>query len=152
MVQATGTTTNDFTNPVVYTVIAGDGSTQNYTVTVTVSAPSSDASLSNIVLGDTLGGTYAYAPGFSPTTYAYNDSATMLTDNTLTYTLTLTTTDPNATITSVFQDANALSHTGSVYTLQFDGSRPQTITIVVTAQDGITTQTYTFSVYASWTG
>lgn len=37
--QTSGTTTNDFTNPVVYTIIAGDEeTTQNYTVTVTVAS------------------------------------------------------------------------------------------------------------------
>ena len=35
VVQVNGQTPNDFTNPVVYEVIAADGSTQNYTVTVT---------------------------------------------------------------------------------------------------------------------
>lgn len=36
--QVSGTTANDFTNPVIYTVTANDGSKQNYTVTVTVAA------------------------------------------------------------------------------------------------------------------
>lgn len=36
--QVSGTTTNDFTNPVTYTITAKDGSTQTYAVTVTVSA------------------------------------------------------------------------------------------------------------------
>ena len=35
--QTSGTTANDFTNPVVYTIVAQDGSTKTYTVTVTVS-------------------------------------------------------------------------------------------------------------------
>lgn len=35
--QVSGTTANNFTSPVVYTVTAQDGSTQTYTVTVTVS-------------------------------------------------------------------------------------------------------------------
>ena len=34
--QVSGTTANNFTSPVTYTVAAADGSTQNYTVTVTV--------------------------------------------------------------------------------------------------------------------
>ncbi len=34
--QSSGTSTNNFTNPVIYTVTAADGSTVNYTVTVTV--------------------------------------------------------------------------------------------------------------------
>jgi photosystem II stability/assembly factor-like uncharacterized protein len=37
--QVSGTTTNDFTNPVIYTVKAKDGSTQDYTVTVTIASP-----------------------------------------------------------------------------------------------------------------
>jgi len=36
--QVSGTTANNFTNPVVYTVTAADSSTVNYTVTVTLSA------------------------------------------------------------------------------------------------------------------
>ncbi len=41
--QIAGTTANDFTSPVIYTVSAADGSTQDYTVTVTVSASQNDA-------------------------------------------------------------------------------------------------------------
>ncbi len=38
-VQTSRVTANDFTNPVIYTVTADDGSTQNYTVTVAKNAP-----------------------------------------------------------------------------------------------------------------
>ena len=41
--QVSGTTANDFTNPVVYTVTAQDGSTQDWTVTVNVALVASDA-------------------------------------------------------------------------------------------------------------
>ncbi|GGD88803.1 S-layer homology domain-containing protein [Paenibacillus nasutitermitis] len=41
--QVSGTTANDFTNPVIYAVTAADGSTQNWTVTVTVVASSAKA-------------------------------------------------------------------------------------------------------------
>ena len=37
--QASGTTANNFSNPVTYTVTAGDGTTQAYVVTVTVATP-----------------------------------------------------------------------------------------------------------------
>ena len=37
--QVSGVTPNDFTSPVTYTVHAADGTTQNYTVTVTVASP-----------------------------------------------------------------------------------------------------------------
>ena len=39
-VQTSGTTTNSFSGPVTYTVVASDGSTQAYVVTVTVAANS----------------------------------------------------------------------------------------------------------------
>lgn len=39
--QVSGTTANDFTNPVTYTVIGADGSTKDYTVTVTLASSSS---------------------------------------------------------------------------------------------------------------
>ncbi|MBA2540089.1 MAG: hypothetical protein H0V17_10680, partial [Deltaproteobacteria bacterium] len=41
--QASGTTANDFTNPVGYTVTAVDGSTETYTVTVIVAASNAKA-------------------------------------------------------------------------------------------------------------
>ncbi|HET9624336.1 MAG TPA: hypothetical protein VFP84_23350 [Kofleriaceae bacterium] len=41
--QTSGTTANDFTNPVTYTVTAADGSTQGFTVTVTVAASTAKA-------------------------------------------------------------------------------------------------------------
>ena len=41
--QVSGTTTNDFTNPVAYTVTAADGSTTVYTVTVTVTPAAGSA-------------------------------------------------------------------------------------------------------------
>ncbi len=37
--QVSGTTANDFTNPIIYTVVAADGSTTQYTVTVTIVLP-----------------------------------------------------------------------------------------------------------------
>jgi formylglycine-generating enzyme required for sulfatase activity len=40
--QISGTTANDFTSPVTYTVTAGDDSTQDYTVTVTVAAAAAE--------------------------------------------------------------------------------------------------------------
>jgi len=52
--QISAITTNNFTNPVTYTVHAADGSTQNYTVTVTVAA-NSDNNLVEFSLNGTLG-------------------------------------------------------------------------------------------------
>jgi hypothetical protein len=55
--QASGTTANDFTNPVTYTVTAGDSSRQDYVVTVTVQ---------EVHVGDAYGGgivAYMYQSG-----------------------------------------------------------------------------------------
>jgi hypothetical protein len=63
--QTSGTTANDFTSPVTYTVTAGNGSTQDYVVTVTVSPL--------LEVGDSaFGGRVAYLlesgdTGYSPT-------------------------------------------------------------------------------------
>ncbi len=53
-VQISGTTANDFTNPVVYIVTAQDASTQGYTVTVTLAPPT--YSISGTVSGDIVSG------------------------------------------------------------------------------------------------
>ena len=52
-VQTSGTTPNDFSKPVVYTVTAENGTTATYTVTVTL--PSSAKAIIEYFFGDTLG-------------------------------------------------------------------------------------------------
>lgn len=52
--QVNGVTVNNFTNPVIYTVIASDGSSQNYTVTVNV-APSDAKAITAFALNGTAG-------------------------------------------------------------------------------------------------
>ena len=151
-VQVSGTTANDFTGPVAYVVTAEDGTTRTYVVTA--QAPSNDAGLSGALLGDTMGGTYSYDPAFSPTTYIYRNRSAQFTDDTLTYTLTLTTTEPDATIVSVTEYGGGSGdpvdpHTGSVYTLTLDGSTNY-VTIVVRAPDGATTATYTMIIDVGW--
>ncbi len=47
--QVSGTTSNDFTSPVTYTVTAKDGSTQNYTVTVSIAPPAPPLSSSKSI-------------------------------------------------------------------------------------------------------
>ncbi len=49
--QTSGVTTNDFTNPVTYTVVAEDGSTHNYSVIVKVSTVASNAITSYSING-----------------------------------------------------------------------------------------------------
>ncbi len=113
--------------------------------------------LSNAVIsGSSSAPTYAFGPTFNPTTFTYSSVSPALNQSFLPYTLTLTTVDPNATITSVTEpnangDQIPDSHIGSVYTLALVIDFG-TVTIVVTAADGTTTQTYTMAVQASWRG
>jgi len=71
-IQVSGTTANNFTNPVVYTVTAADSSTQDYTVVVTVALSSAKAitafSLNGVVgtineVGKTITVTIPYGTG-----------------------------------------------------------------------------------------
>jgi len=110
--------------------------------------------LLDAVLADSSGATYPFSPLFSPTTYS-GYGVYLLSNAYLPYTLTLTTVDPNATITSVtekddYSNIFVDSHTGSRYTLTLN-TYNNTVTILVTAQDG-TTQTYTMLIQASWLG
>lgn len=55
-VQTSGVTQNDFTNPVVYTVMAANGSTVNYTVTVTLLPPASiGGTVNGLATGNSIG-------------------------------------------------------------------------------------------------
>jgi hypothetical protein len=126
----------------------------NTTVQANFAVSANNANLSSAVLVDSLSTTYSFVPAFSPTTYAYTGVSPLTPGaGNPTFTLTLTTANPSATITSV-QETDAFgtvsdSHVGSVYTLSLR-SFIVTITILVTAQDGTTTQTDTMDVLAYW--
>ncbi len=95
--------------------------------------------LLSAVITDASGATLTFNPSFSPTTTAYTIYYTQY----YPWTLTLTTVDPNATITSVTEYGTADSHSGNVYTLQYNGNG-DTATVLVTGEDG-STQTYTLN-------
>ncbi len=115
-------------------VTAQDGATtKTYTITVT-RAPSANAALSK--LGPSIGG---LTPAFSATTTSY----TLSTGNaTTSMKLTPVSSDANATI-----KVNGTTVTsGTVFGPIALAPGPNTITTVVTAQDGTTTKTYTLTV------
>jgi gliding motility-associated-like protein len=121
-------------NTITAVVTAQDGITTNtYTVTVT-RAPASTATLSNLVLSN---GTLT--PVFSSGTTSYTASVTNATTN---ITVTPTTSDVNASVkvNGVTVASGTASGTISL------NVGPNIITTVVTAQDGITTNTYTATV------
>ncbi len=114
----------DFTNPVTFTLTSSTGETTSYVVTVTIApSASSDASLTGITYGGTA------VPNFSATIYNY--TVELPSGTTSAPIVAATKSDNNATVVIT----QATSATG-------------TAVILVTAEDGITTQTYrvTFSV------
>lgn len=120
VIQTNGVTKNNFTNPVVYTVIAEDGSTQNYTVTVTVAASSANA-----ITSFSLNGTAGVISG-------QNISVTMpYGTNVMVLIATFTTTGQSATVGATPQVSGVTPN---------DFTNP--VTYTVTAADG-STQNYT---------
>ena len=113
----------DFTSPVTFTVTAENVAiTKDYTVTVTVAAPSSNATLTGLTLS--LG---TLSPVFASGTTTYN---VVLPYGTTSYPTITPTAAANAVVSPI-------------------GYAPATVpgvaTILVTAQDGVTTKTYTIN-------
>ena len=130
-------------NTISVKVTAEDGTTtQTYTVTVTRAAPpaSSDASLSGLSLsGVTL------SPTFAGDTVSYTASVANGVSST---TVTATKNQAAATVVITPDDADA-SATGYQVGLNVGSN---TITVKVTAADGVTTRTYTVTVTRAATG
>jgi hypothetical protein len=105
-VQQSGVTTNDFTNPVVYTVTAAFGWIQDYTVTVTVALPSTAIYVGTQSPGDywswtetTNNGSVTFTAVNNTKGFNYSGSLTSLTGNSSGFSeLNITSsTDPNIT-------------------------------------------------------
>jgi len=123
-VQVSGTTPNDFTSPVTYTVVAADDSEQGYIVTVSITAGSTDATLSDLSIDN---GTLV--PAFASGTEDYTVE--------LAYG---TTAEPVVSATENDANANAVITQAT----DVEGNlAARTATVVVTAEDGTTTKTYT---------
>jgi photosystem II stability/assembly factor-like uncharacterized protein len=118
--QVSATTTNDFTNPVLYTVVAQDGSTKDYTVTVTIAAPSTAKDIT----------------AFSFAALSMNGT---INDTTITFTVPYGTNVSNLVATFT---ASNLASVKVGTTTQVSATTPNnftdTVKYVVTAQDGST--------------
>jgi len=115
-------------------VTAQDGATtKTYTITVT-RAPSANANLST--LGQSAGG---LTPAFSPATTSYTDNVSNATKS---ITLKPVSSDANATI----KVNGTTVASGTAISPIALAAGPNTITTVVTAQNGTTTKTYTLTV------
>ncbi|MBB6734144.1 S-layer homology domain-containing protein [Cohnella zeiphila] len=123
--QVSGTTANDFTSPVTYEVTAEDGSSQNWTVTVTV-AKSNAATLTSAVGTVSSNGTA-------------NETITNI---------------PYGTTLAAFKAAITPAAKASFNVYDSDGTSLATVLetgkkVIVTAEDGVTRITYTVTVNAA---
>lgn len=134
-VQTSGTTSNNFTNPVVYTVLAADGvKSKDYTVTVIVAEPKTDCLITAYSLpvgaaGVGVSGTINQTLG---TIAVAAVAGTTVTDIAATFTLS---TGATAKVGSADQTSE---------TTKNNFINPVEYTI--TAEDGVTTKTYTVTV------
>ncbi|MBL8096565.1 MAG: cadherin-like beta sandwich domain-containing protein [Anaerolineales bacterium] len=122
-------------NTITTVVTAEDGTTtKTYTVTLTRAAQSTNADLTSLVLN-----TASLTPSFDPATTSYTATVPYATTS---QTVTPTASDANATIT-VNGTTVASGATSGAIALSVGAN---TITTVVTAEDGTTTKTYTVTV------
>jgi hypothetical protein len=122
-------------NTITVRVTAQAGNTQDYVITVNRTAPSSDAMLTNITVTPP-GGT---VPGFSPSSsgpYAVGVASTVTS-----VLVTVTKSDANSSVT-----INTQSTTSRSIDLISPAPSSTLVTIVVTAQDNVTSKTYTVNV------
>lgn len=117
---------NTGANTVDVVVTAEDGVTQTTYSIVVTREKNNNANLSDI----TLSGGYTLTPAFDPDTVAYS--------------LTVPNTTSSLTITTFTDDPNAVGVTGDGNVNL--GTGLNTINLVVTAEDGTTTKTYTLSI------
>ena len=132
--QVSGETANDFSSVVTYVVTAQNGSTKNWVVAVTVAPASSDATLRGLTID---AGTLTPLFASNVTGYAANVANGV---NSVTVTLTVSEIHAMVKVNDVVVAGGSAS---SPINLNVGAN---TITIAVTAQDGITSMTYTVTV------
>ena len=122
-------------NTITVVVTAEDGATTStYVISVNRASLSTDSSLSNLTLSDGI-----LSPAFDPATQSYSASVGNDVDS---MTVTPTTNDANATVTVNGTAVASGGASGSISLNVGDNS----IDAVVTAEDGVSTQTYTVTV------
>ena len=125
-VQISGTTANNFTSPVVYTVTAADATTQDYTVTVTVAASSAKA-----ITAFSIGGVIGTINETGKTIAVTMPSGTSVTALVATF----TTTGANVKVGSTVQVSGTTAHNFTapvVYTVSAVDATTQDYTVTVT--------------------
>ena len=115
-------------------VIGKDGASQTYTITITREPPSTNANLINLTVS-----AGSLNPVFASQSFVYGVSVD---SNTLSTTITPTSEDANASITVNGSSVNSGATTTDLGLNVGDNA----ISIIVTAEDGTTIQTYTVTV------
>ena len=131
---------NPGSNTVTVVVTAQNSATKSYTMTITRALPSANADLSALSLSS---GTLS--PAFAGGTTSYTASVSNATTS---LTITPTVADPTATVT-VNGVATTSGNASGAIALAVGAN---TVTTVVTAQDGTTTKTYTVTVTRAGSG
>jgi hypothetical protein len=145
-VQESGVTANDFTNPVTYTVTAEDGSTQDWVVTVNITAASTEKDILTFTIAGQVSSTIDAAAGTVTVVMPYGTNITSLTPtitvsqyatinpasgvaqdftNPVTYTVTAQDNSTKVwTVTVTVQDISLISIYSIQYTTDASGDSP----------------------------
>ncbi len=132
-VQVSGTTSNDFTSPVTYTVTAEDGSTQDWVVTVNLTAASTEKDILTFTIAGQVSSTIDAVAGTVTVVMPFGTNVTSLTP-----TITISqyaTIDPASGVVQDFTNP-------VTYTVTAQDNSTKTWTVTVTVQDIPLTKIY----------
>ena len=132
--QANGATANDFRRPVQYLLVLEDGTEVEFVVKVREAETNPD--LASLTLGDNVG----FTPGFSKDVESYSAEVP--------YAIEQLTIRPNAEseYASITIDARTYPARNAAAAVPLRPGEVNAIAIVVTAEDGVSTRTYTLNV------
>ena len=132
--QANGATANDFRRPVQYLLVMEDGTEVEFVVKVREAETNPD--LASLTLGDNVG----FSPGFSKDVESYSTEVP--------YAIAELTIRPNAEsqYARISIDGRTYPARNAAAAVALRAGEVNTIGIVVTAEDGVTTRTYTLNV------
>ena len=144
--QVSGITANDFTNPVIYTVAATDGSTHNYTVTVSIALNSAkdiskyslEGSL-GVITGDNIAVTVPYGSNIKSLIASFTTSGAAVKINEITQTSEQTPNDFTNPVTYTVTAADGSRHDYTVtVTMALNSAKDITAFSIGTLQGVIT--------------
>ncbi len=142
-VQTSATTANNFTNPVTYMVVAADGGTQNYVVTVTVAASSAKALTAFSFAGLGVNGTITESAKAVVLTVPYSTDVTALV---ATFTSTGASVKVGTTVQTSATTANNFTSPVTYTVVAADGStQAYVVTVTVAANTAKALTAFSFA-------